>query len=280
MPAFDPAVALRLITNNRLRTAEGWATYRDLGGALAVTSDAPIAALNAIGDFSTTAAHLDGLLDIGFALLRAFDRPPAVELSPLDRPAGIAAELERRGLRVESSRAWMTFGGDVDAIATNPDVGVRVAGADDVLVFGNLHGGSEPWARRLSKTSTLSAMLDPGNTFYLGVVDGQPVGTLHLLVDGGLRGDSSTTAGIYAAGTMRSFRKRGVASTLIARAVRDARNAGCDVIGLSTEFGGTAERLYERLGFTRAFESHLWVEPERPVELVKIRKRRFRTPRT
>lgn len=273
MPTFDPVTALRLITNNRLRTAQGWATYRDLGGALAVTSDAPIAALNSLGDFSTTEARLGGLLDIGFALLRAFDRPPAVELSPLDRPAGIAAELERRGLRVESSRAWMTFGGDVDAIATNPDVSVRVADADDVLVFGNLHGGSEPWVRRLSKTSTLSAMLDPGNTFYLGVVDGQPVATLHLLADG-------ATAGIYAVGTMRSFRKRGVASALIARAVRDARNAGCDVIGLSTEFGGTAERLYERLGFTRAFESHLWVEPERPVELVKIRKRRFRTPRT
>lgn len=254
--AFDAAAAVRMITNHRLRTAQGWGEYRDLQGALAVTSDAPIAGLNCIGDFSTDERNLESLLDIGFALLRAFDCEPAVELTPLDRPATIADHLRRRGLTVASGRSWMTFRGDAGSIRANADVEVRVAEPDDARTFASIHGGSEPWVKRLSLSTTLGAMLEPGNTFYLGYVDGQPVATLHLLRDG-------STAGIYAVGTAKAYRRRGVSSTLVARAVRDAQTAGCDLVCLSTEAGGYAEGLYAKLGFERAFESALWVMRER-----------------
>ena len=270
MTAFDPAVALRLITNNRLRVGQGgWATFRDLGGALAVTSDAPIAALNSLSDFTTTEPYVESLLDLGFSLLRMFDRVPAVELTPLDRPESIAEHLHRRGMTIESHRSWMVLPADAPVVASDAAISIRVAGPDDVIAFGNLHGGSEAWVRRISKASMLDALLDPGNTFYMAYVDEHPVATLHLLVDG-------ATAGIYAVGTMRSYRRGGISSAMISRAIRDALAAGCDVIGLSTDADGPAERLYQRLGFVRAFESQLWVEPERPIEQSKIRKRRIR----
>ena len=250
--AFDAAAAVRMITNNRLRTAQGWGEYRDLQGALAVTSDAPIAGLNCLGDFSTDERHIDALLDVGFALLRAFDCEPAAELTPLDRPATIADHLRRRGLAVASRRSWMTFRGDAGSIRANADVEVRVAEPDDARTFAALHGGNERWVKRLSLSSTLAGMHEPGNTFYIGYVEGQPVATLHLLRDG-------STAGLYAVGTAKAYRRRGVSATLMARAVGDAQTAGCDLVCLSTEAGGYAETLYAKLGFEWAFESAMWV---------------------
>jgi N-acetylglutamate synthase-like GNAT family acetyltransferase len=248
---FDAAAAVRMITNNRLRTAQGWGEYRDLQGALAVTSDAPIAELNCLGDFSTDERNIESLLDIGFGLLRAFDREPAAEVTQLDRPASIAEHLQLRGLAIASRRSWMAFRGDGGSIPANAGVEVRVAEPDDARTFAALHGGDERWVKRLSLSTTLSGMLEPGNTFYLGYIDGQAVATLHLLLDG-------ATAGIYAVGTAKAYRRRGVSSTLMARAIVDARTAGCDLVCLSTEASGYAEGWYATLGFETAFESALW----------------------
>ena len=250
---YDAAVALRMITNNRLRTAHA-CEYRDLGGALAVTSDTPIPALNALGDFSTDDRRIDGVLDIGFALLRAFDCEPAAEVTPLDRPSSIAEHLRARGLLPAGTRAWMIFRGDVSAIRTNPDVAVRVAGPDDAATFASVHAGDEKWMKRFSLAGTLTGMHEGGNTFYIGELDGRAAGVLHLLRDG-------ATAGLYAATTVKSLRRRGVCSTLMARAVTDAQSGGCDVICLSAAADSDAERLYRTLGFERVFESVLWTTP-------------------
>ena len=125
---------------------------------------------------------------------------------------------------------------------------MRVAGADDVQAFAQVHGGSTAWVRRLSKQTTQVAMLEEGNTFYLGCVAGVPVSTLHLLVDG-------ATAGIYAVGTLRAYRNRGVSSTLMAAAISDAKVTGCDLICLSTAAGGYAESLYRARASRTMFES-------------------------
>lgn len=254
MTTFDAAVALRIINNERLRTAQGWGEFRDLGGALAVTSDAPVAGLNCIRDFATEEPRVEYLLDVGFALLRAFDRFPAVELTPLDRPQSIAAHLDRRLLRPTETRVTMVFVGDPAGIRVNPEVTVRVATADDVRTFAEIHSGGEAWVKRLSLAATMSAMLDDGNMFYLGEIDGRPAATLHLLRDG-------ATAGIYAVATAKKQRGRGLATTLMARAVADARAAGCDVIALSTSDAGNVA-LYEAAGFAPAYESILWTAPE------------------
>jgi GNAT superfamily N-acetyltransferase len=248
---FDAAIARRMLNNRNLRNAHAWAETRDLGGALALTSDAPIAGLNCLLEFDAREPQVDALLDIGFGLLRAFDRGPAVEVTPLSRPKSLAGRLRSRLLEVTERQSWMLFRGDQRSIAVNGDVEVRVAGPEDVIAFGNIHGGSAAWVRRLSKLTTQAGMLEEGNTFYLGCVAGVPVSTLHLLVDG-------PTAGIYAVGTLRAYRKRGVSSTLMAAALSDAMVAGCDLVCLATEAGGYAESLYRRQGFVKMFESQLW----------------------
>ncbi len=254
---YDPAVALRMINNSNLRNAQGWCEFRDLRGALAATSDAPLPDLNSLGDFNTDERNIDSVLNVGFALLRAFDCEPAVHVTPLDRPASLVDHLRARGLRPSSTRAWMVFRGDVHAIRTNADVAEHVAGPDDAATFASVHAGGEKWVKRLSLSTTLTAMQDDGSTFYIGYLEGQPAGVCHLLRDG-------ATAGIYAVGTVKPLRRRGVCSTLMARAIADAQAAQCDVICLSTTAGSDAERLYQRLGFEAAFESVLWTTPAPP----------------
>ena len=260
---FDPTVARRILHNRSLRAAHGWSDVYDLGGALATTSDAPIPALNCLMDVTARDHDIEALLDIGFALLRAFDREPLVEVTPLDRPKSLAKRLGARGFVRSTIGSWMRHQGDPADIAVNPDVEVRIAEPDDARAFAQVLGGSTAWLRKIALQTTLNAMLEPGNTFYLGCVDGQPVSALHLLIDGNHDGDQVfETAGIYAVGTLRAHRRHGISSTLMARAIADAQAAGCDIIGLGTVAGGDAERLYTKQGFTRVFTSEMWALPE------------------
>jgi GNAT superfamily N-acetyltransferase len=252
--AFDPAVSLRIINNERLRRALSWAEHRDLGGVLAITSDGPIPDLNCLEAFTTTEARLEGLLDIGFALLRAFDREPAAHLSPLDRPKNIAKHLERRGLRETLRTHAMVFRGDPESVPVNAEITVRHAEPDDATSWALINGGGERWARKLSLATVLEGVHHAGNYFYLAYVDGEPVGTTQLLIDG-------ATAGIYAVATVKAHRRKGVATALLAAALRDALAAHCDVIGLRTVAGSDAERLYARFGFEIAHETRLWTTP-------------------
>lgn len=250
--AIDPAVSLRIINNERVRIAGTWGEYRDLGGALALTSDAPAEALNCIEGFTTTEAKVDSLLDLGFSLLRAFDRAPAVRLTELDRPKSLPAALERRRLRPTDHTTAMVFRGDVAAIRTNPGVTVRRAEHDDARTFANIVTPSG-WAKPFMLPAVMVQMLDAGHFFYIAYVDGEAAGTAHLLID-------EAAAGIYAVATKRDFRRRGVCSTLMATAIRDAQSQECDVIGLRTTTSGDAHRLFASLGFEDAHTSVVWTE--------------------
>jgi ribosomal protein S18 acetylase RimI-like enzyme len=250
---FDAALALRILNNDRLRgDLDDFGDTRDIGGALVTIADwSPLADLNCLKDFTSNDRHIESLLEVGFALLRAFDREPAARVGPLDRPKSLTRRLQQRRLEVVSRRSWMALSHDARDIEVNRDVEVRIAEHEDVSTFAAIHSAGEKWARKMSVSSTLSGMRRTGNKYYLGFLEGQAVATQHLLIDG-------RTAGIYALGTVRPYRRRGVCSTLVARAIADARAAGCDVVCLSAELGGAPERLYEKLGFERVFESATW----------------------
>jgi len=249
---FNAALALRVINNDRFRGGIGdWGDTHDIHGALVTTADVPIVDLNCLKDFTSDERHIESVLDIGFALLRAFDREPAARIGPLDRPKSLMKRLQERRLEVVSRRSWMALRDDPAQIEVNRDVDVRIATHDDVSTFAAIHSAGEKWARKMSVVSTLAGMRRAGNRYYLAYLEGQDVATAHLLIDG-------RTAGIYALATMRPYRRRGVCSSLVARAIADARAAGCDVVCLSAELGGAPERLYEKLGFERVFESATW----------------------
>lgn len=78
---------------------------------------------------------------------------------------------------------------------------------------------------------------------YLGLLGGRPAGACDLFAaDGWGRIDSVVTRPEY--------RRRGVASALVTRAVADSLGMGHAVTYLFAEAGGAGEAVYTRLGFT------------------------------
>jgi GNAT superfamily N-acetyltransferase len=255
---LDPVVSLRVVNNQRLMRATHRGEYRDLGGALAITSDAPEPEWNCIEGFTTDARRIDGLLDVGFSLLRAFDRVPAARITPLDRPAGITSQLQRRGMRESSRYTSMCFAGDTNVPPPNSDVTVRQARPDDAASFATIEAqatSAPKWGRAFLLGAALANVIDAAHRLYIAHLGGEPVGVALTVMDG-------ATAGVYSVATIKSQRRKGVAAALLARAVQDARSAGADLVCAECPSGSDALRLFERAGFALAHESALWTAPE------------------
>jgi ribosomal protein S18 acetylase RimI-like enzyme len=252
---FDPVTSLRIVNNQRLMRDTHRGQYRDLGGALALTSDAPLPQWNCLEGFTTDAHRIDGLLDIGLALLRAFDQPPAVRLTPLDRPPGIDARLAQRGL-VESRRETsFVFRGAAAAAKVNRQIQVKRAEPEDASVFASLgaqvNAPKEKWAKGFLLGAALANILEPAHAFYLAHDDGEPAG-------GALTVSADGVTGIYSVATLRAHRRRGIGTALTVRAVTEAQAAGADIVCLECESGSDAMQLYASLGFEPAHEASLW----------------------
>jgi predicted GNAT family N-acyltransferase len=99
-----------------------------------------------------------------------------------------------------------------------------------------------------------------GDAEHIVAIDparGQVVGTLRLLVDGG-------RAKVGRVAVQREWRRRGVASRMLALALSRCREEGCESVRLAAQMQAT--ELYERAGFrveSAPFEEagipHVWM---------------------
>ena len=99
----------------------------------------------------------------------------------------------------------------------------------------------QPWLL----AANLRNLARADQSFFIGRIDGRPAGVLLLVTHG-------ATAGIYAVATLPEFRKQGVSTTLLAHAVRLAREQGRSIVTLQVARGSDAERLYLHQGFREA----------------------------
>lgn len=81
---------------------------------------------------------------------------------------------------------------------------------------------------------------------------GRILGTVHLILC--WQPNQPHRAEVAKLLVQRSARRRGLASQLMQQVERVAQQAGRSLLTLDTEAGGAAERLYERLGWTRVGE--------------------------
>ena len=83
-----------------------------------------------------------------------------------------------------------------------------------------------------------------GARFFVGSVDGRRAGNCELYVDG-------LDAQVENVGTLQQFRGRGVARSVVLRAVAAAREAGARYVFIVTDDDDWPKYLYRRLGFER-----------------------------
>ena len=255
---FDAVTSLKVVNNQRLMVATHRGEYRELGGALALTSDLSHPRFNSLEGFTTDVHRLESLLDVGFSLLRAFDRPAAVRINPLDLPRGIGDRLARRGL-IETGRDVAMVLGE-DAPASTPAGGdIRIIRCDpeNAAAWAALHvqAASLPsYVKPFLLGATLANVLDPDHAFYMAEADGQFAGTLLTVREG-------ETCGLYSIATLKSYRRRGIARALTQRAIADAKaaRATCMCLEVAADNAG-AIALYEALSFRAAHETVQWVE--------------------
>ncbi len=90
--------------------------------------------------------------------------------------------------------------------------------------------------------------------FLLGRIEGQPSACM-------LAVRTPPVSGLYAVGTDPRWRRRGLSTALLARAVADAKCAGASRVILQAVKGSYVEGFYCRLGFVTCFESTVWRLP-------------------
>lgn len=101
------------------------------------------------------------------------------------------------------------------------------------------------WWQKMFAERAVQNYRAPGQSLYLLQVDGQPTSTTLVLRTG-------SVVGVCAVATKPEYRGRGLATTLLARARRDAAGGR---LTLQVVEGSDAERLYLKLGFRPAIRS-------------------------
>lgn len=167
------------------------------------------------------------------------------------------AELSARGFVPQAGMIWMTL----ERLTQTPDadVAIRVAQSEQEWeIFSEIQtrGFLEDEASYRDWHDWLHAanLRNRGaadQVFYIADFGEQSAGVTLLL----RRGD---VAGIYAVATLPAFRRRGISTALLTRAVADARTAGASTVTLQVNTGSPAESFYRNLGFVEAFGTRIW----------------------
>jgi len=141
---------------------------------------------------------------------------------------------------------------------TGLGITVRTACSGDLLAVLGVHARREADGRPPAEATeiegrTWSHMLGvPGLCVYLAEMDGDIVGTASAMILPNVTYDCHPTAIIEAVVVAHSYRRKGVATSLLQRALKDMRSAGCNKVQLLSHkrhSSDGAHRLYTSLGF-------------------------------
>jgi len=144
---------------------------------------------------------------------------------------------------------------DISTWASLNGLAITVAcDESEMTVFGDVQCRSfldspaayDSWAAWLA-AANLRNLNIAGQRFYVGRYGGTAAGVVLTVLGDGL-------AGIYAVATKPEFRKKGISTALMKRAIEDAAKEGCGDITLQVVSGSYAEAFYKKLGFETAFE--------------------------
>lgn len=165
-------------------------------------------------------------------------------VSPLTRPTSFSSFLKENGFKKEEEQSIMVFKGEQSEYEPNPDVKIREISKDEIDTFDKLlvtiFEMPAAWKEVIDRL--LPIWIQKGARNYMAYVKRKPVGITTLL-------SSMKTGGIFNVGTLRKYRRHGVATALTLKGLLDSVNKGNDLHTLQTLKGGNAEQLYQQIGF-------------------------------
>ncbi len=194
--------------------------------------------------------------------LKAGAIPSLWVISPTSTPADIADHLHAIGFRggfdPEHAEPGMALDVDEFSMQPRPDLDVevdKVASLNEFAVWIDVVNEALHGWDMLSTEHYHAWMRHEPYSFYLGCYRGTPIATLATLQDG----ETASTASVEFVSTLKEYRRRGAATALCIKAIRDLQRKGVRVVTLrsSTE----AIPVYARLGFKPYYEQLLLSHP-------------------
>jgi GNAT superfamily N-acetyltransferase len=215
------------------------------GAVFACYPKLPLPQCNHVADIDINDNEVEDLLDKATGHFHSRGSTSIrFRITPLTRPRAFSSFLEGHGFEKKSEESVMVFKGGRLEDKLNPDVKVREISESEVDVGNKLALAAFElpieWKKEMDRV-TLDWMQE-GGRFYMGYVDGKPVGTSFLF-------SAMKTGGIFTVGTLREYRRRGVGTTLTAHALMESIKEGNDLHTLQAAKGENAEQLYKKIGF-------------------------------
>jgi GNAT superfamily N-acetyltransferase len=203
---------------------------------------------------SVASESIESIVAETIAHFRGRGLPVVVDVDPVAEEQGFGRELRRRGVTpVIGSTLLMRYGTNSPPVLKSTggeNTGLRIeraaneTGAGEAREWISLAGSDEDDAEESAfwRTVADAEARSPTCRLYLAHMDGQAVGACQLFSHAGW-------AQIDSVITHSDFRRRGVASRLVAQAVHDSLTLGNTTTYLFTDNGGAGEQVYRRLGF-------------------------------
>jgi ribosomal protein S18 acetylase RimI-like enzyme len=164
---------------------------------------------------------------------------------PGDEPA--ARALGAAGHRLDGSPMLMAAA--MAELDLQPRMDLRLAGEDAWAALARCNDAAYGLPHEEGFEAVLPGVSDPAARAYVALEDGEPVAGAGTLVH---EGDCEM---VFVA-TVPAAQRRGLASELMRRGLRDARDAGCTTASLEASSRG--EGVYARLGYRSLGRLGLW----------------------
>ena len=217
------------------------------GAVVSCYPEVPISQFNHAADINVSEGEAEDLLE---EVTRYFvsKRSPDVRFrtTALTRPRTFTAFLRNHGFArsLEDEESAMVFKGKHLENKPNPKVKVKEISESEVDVYSKLllTVFEMPFEWKKGVDRFILEIMRKGAKCYLAYVGKKPVGTSALL-------SFMKTGGVFNVGTLKTYRRRGIGTTLTAHAVMDSIKEGNTLHILYTEKKGNPERVYHKIGF-------------------------------
>jgi GNAT superfamily N-acetyltransferase len=174
---------------------------------------------------------------------------PCFGVSPMTRPPTFANSLLKAGFERALEEDAMVYRGNGRNLEVNSEAKVAVddGSLTDVWTDVSMKGFGVPMVRRDAWIAIYGkANRYEGTKSYLGYFQGKPAGTCSLV-------SINNVGGIFFVATAPEYRRKGVATALLHKAIADSLTMGNSLLYLTTTKGSDAERLYTSVGFEVAY---------------------------